>query len=159
MDDNERELNELEGEFPRSWQALEAEMPRHLTERLTSLARRQALNYASEQSRLQPGLPRSEATLLRRLLRRPMKSPPAPKLSRRERSSGTFDTDPMFFSEEVAQMDDFFGGSPWAVIDEDLDRLKARDRETWLQRIAELTLRGETARAASLIVKFNLRFR
>jgi hypothetical protein len=65
----------------------------------------------------------------------------------------------MFFSEEVAQMDDFFGGSPWAVIDEDLDRLKARDRETWLQRIAELTLRGETARAASLIVKFNLRFR
>jgi len=40
----------------------------------------------------------------------------------------------------------------------DIDRLQRRDRETWLQRIAELTLQGDSGRASQLMQAFNDRF-
>ena len=177
MADTDHELKRLEYQFQICLHALKAEMPPHLIERLTSLARRQALNYASEQSRLQTGLPILEGDLLQQFMQRYTSQPPPGSATDFRRPTGKFDVAqqdresarPSIFPKRLKALlfkdtaepmvgaeasEDLFGDRTSI----DVARLQGRDRETWLQRIAELTLQGETGRAEGLLATFNRRF-
>jgi hypothetical protein len=152
MADFDLELLQLEDEFPASWQALQSRMPEQITERLTALARSRALMYASGQLDLPP-VPHGYAPDYERYpsRQRPQRCQRRPFLRklieiRRPRSESRKEAPAeQRFEAEIRRPPDptpgFISGPS------DRSHLRGRDRQTWLQRIAELTLQGETERA------------
>jgi hypothetical protein len=162
MADTDRELRQLEDEFPTSWRALHTKMPEQITERLTALARSRALMYAGGQTVLPP-VPSGygddyEAYPSRRKPPR-FKRRPFPGKSaeiRRPRIEPKKDAPAeQRFEAEVRRPPD--PALPYSGAN-DLYRLRGRDRQTWLQRIAELTLQGETTMASYLLAAFTRKF-
>jgi len=148
------ELQLLEEEFPESFRALQMKAPRALTNKLIDVARSTALQPAAGRKLEDMALPQYQPT-------RPGKDRPRPRMSSmlfsrtQAAQRPPADAAQALLSDALASQDIAYrrqrreqGG--FRQLDE-IGRLQGRDRATWLQRIAELSLQGETERARQLI--------
>jgi len=154
MLDPDIELAKLEGEFPRSSEALVTRAPEYLTRRLVSIAREHALSYATG---------RTEAPFSPGIGLRSFFSSKRPSQEKGLSKSASENRDAMRTGKLMhrAMLLEAPGPNYRITLGDhgnDAQRLRGRDRDTWLQRIAELILQGDLQSAERLIAAFRREF-
>jgi hypothetical protein len=164
MRDPDIELQQLEDEFPASLTALYARAPRQLFDRVIAAARSSALQLAAGRRVEERPYPRFIPPRMRGKGVRPRfskfaassKSAPRPRFPGKDafRDQVRFPAESM--SVDISESSGFYAMQPPSF--DEATRLTGRDEQTWLQRIAELSLQGNLEEARGLMELFESEF-
>jgi hypothetical protein len=164
MRDPDLELRMLEDEYPASLKALHTQAPKKLTDRVIAAARSSALQLAAGRPVEEHPFPRFIPTRMRDKDPKTMFSRSASLKGRAPRSRFPSKADHLDADDLFAGNMSFEASDSALVADamhpypDEAGRLVGRDRETWLQRIAELSLQGNLREADWLIRRFDVEF-
>jgi hypothetical protein len=163
MRDPDLELRMLEDEYPASLKALHSKTPRKLTDRVIAAARSSALQLAAGRPVEEHPFPRFIPTRMRDKDPKTMFSRSASLRGRAPRSRFPNRED-FVVKEPFAENMSFDASDSASVADtkhayaDEAGRLAGRDKETWLQRVSELSLQGNLKEADWLIRRFDVEF-
>jgi hypothetical protein len=164
MRDPDLELQMLEDEFPASFKALHLKAPKRLIDRVTAIARNSTLQLAAGRPVEERPFPRLVLPKVRDKNARPRlskfaassKSAPRPRFPGKDAFR-----EQMLFPAESMSVDISDSSGLYAIQPPGFDeamRLAGRDEQTWLQRIAELSLQGNLGEARRLMGLFEGEF-